>query len=209
VNQGSGTAAASTTAFYLSTNSSFDGGDVQLGSRALPALAAGASNAAATALAIPATTAAGTYFVIARADAETVVAETVETNNTGARQVAIGPDLVVATFTVPSTAAAGSAITVSDTTRNQGAGTAGASTTRFYLSSNALLDAADVALGERAVSALGAGAASAGSTSMTVPAGTVPGSYFVIIRADADGAVAETQEGNNTAPVPVHVTAGS
>jgi subtilase family serine protease len=206
VNQGSGTAAASTTAFYLSTNSVFDAGDVLLGSRGVPALAPATASPGTTALPIPAATVAGTYFVIARVDADDAVAETVETNNTSARQVVIGPDLVVATFAAPPTAVAGSAITVSDTTRNQGAGGAGASTTRFYLSTNALLDTADAVLGDRAVAALGAGAASTASTSVTIPAGTVAGSYFLIIRVDADGTVAETQEVNNTAPVPIRVT---
>jgi len=209
VNRGSGAAGASTTAFYLSTNSLFDAGDVLLGSRAVPALGAGATSAAATALTIPAATAAGTWFVIARVDADGVVAETVETNNGSVRQVVIGPDLLVATFAVPGTAAAGSVIAVSDTTRNQGAGGAGASTTRFHLSTNALLDAGDVALGERAVPALGAGTSSAATTSVTIPAGTAAGSYFLIIRADAAGAVAEAQEGNNSAPVAIRVTAGS
>jgi len=53
------------------------------------------------------------------------------------------PDLVVASLTVPTKAGAGAAINVSDTTRNQGQGPAGSSTTALHLSTDGTLDAAD------------------------------------------------------------------
>jgi subtilase family serine protease len=81
---------------------------------------------------------------------------------------------------------------------NQGGGGAAASTTRFYLSTNAVLDASDVALGAgRAVPPLAAGASSSGSTSIAIPSNTPPGTYYVIAQADGDGAVAESSESNN------------
>ena len=52
-NQGGDTAAPSTTAFYVSANSTLDGGDVLLGSRAVPALAAGGSSAGSTTVVVP------------------------------------------------------------------------------------------------------------------------------------------------------------
>src|SRR5262249_12927597 len=54
------------------------------------------------------------------------------------------PDLVVEGLGAPTTAAVGDTITVTDTTHNTGGAAAPASTTRFYLSANATLDAADV-----------------------------------------------------------------
>ena len=45
--------------------------------------------------------------------------------------------------------------------------------------------------------ALAAGASHAASTALTIPAETTPGLYYLLGRADGDGAVAETQEGNN------------
>ena len=80
-----------------------------------------------------------------------------------------GPDLVVATLMAPAAAAAGSAIDVSDTTRNQGAGAASASTTSFYLSTNAVFDGADVLLGARPVPALAPSASSTSITSLALP----------------------------------------
>ena len=198
-NQGAGTAEASTTAFYLSTNSTFDAGDVPLGGRAVPALAAGATSAASTPLALPAATAPGTYYVIARADADGIVGETKENNNTTADSVQVGPDLAITVLSAPTTTGAGTTIAVGDTTKNQGGGPAGASATALYLSTNSSLDAGDLPLGSRAVPALAAGATNAGSLSVTIPPGTAAGTYYIIARADAGGGVVESQEGNNTA----------
>jgi subtilase family serine protease len=48
-----------------------------------------------------------------------------------------------------------------------------------------------------AIPILASGATSAGSTSVTIPAGTAPGAYYILARADATGAVAESSETNN------------
>src|SRR5262249_49349734 len=125
-NQGRGSATASTTKFYLSTDPAFGTGDVLLGSRAVPALAAGASNAATTALHIPATIPVGSYHILARADANGVVPETNETNNTNAKALGLGPDLVVSALAAPASGGAGTTITVTATTKNQGGSGVGA-----------------------------------------------------------------------------------
>ena len=199
-NQGGGPTGPSTTRFYLSTNTTLDAADLLLdGSRAIPALAGGASSAGSTSVTLPSDLQPGTRYVIAKADADGAVGETSEANNTAARAVSIGPDLVVSAFQVPSTVTAGSIVSVTDTTRNQAAGVAGPSTTRFYLSANIALDAADILLdGSRAIPALAGGASSAGSTSVTIPAGLPPGTYYLIAKADGDNTVAESAESNNT-----------
>ena len=98
---------------------------------------------------------------------------------------------------------------MTETVLNQGAGAAGASTTRFYLSSNITLDAADVELnGSRGVPALTAAGSSGGTTQVTIPAGTTPGTYYFFVKADGDGAVVESQEGNNANWRVIQVTAG-
>ncbi|MGH7894116.1 MAG: CARDB domain-containing protein [Candidatus Binatia bacterium] len=196
-NLGGGAAAATTTRFHLSSNTVLDASDVPLGSRAVPALGPGASDTGSVSVTIPAGTAAGSYYLIVSADSDGSVIETQEDNNVFARAITIGADLVVTSFTTPAAAGPGSTITVTDTTQNQGGGAAGATTTRIYLSANALLDASDVALGSRAVPALGPGASHTGSVSVTIPAGTAAGLYYLIASADSDAAVGESQEGNN------------
>jgi subtilase family serine protease/subtilisin family serine protease len=196
-NIGGGTAAASTTRFYLSTNTLVDAGDIALASRAVPALAAGASDSATIGITIPAGTAAGAYYLIAMADADNVVGEVQELNNTFARALQIGADLSVASVTAPTDAGAGQVVTFTDTTKNVGAGAAGASITSYYLSTNAVLDASDVLLGSRAVPALAAGASSTGSATLTIPAGTATGLYYILAKADGADAISEVSESNN------------
>jgi subtilase family serine protease len=44
---------------------------------------------------------------------------------------------------------------------------------------------------------LSPGATDSAATLLTIPAGTAPGNYYILAKADADAAVAESQEGNN------------
>ena len=101
---------------------------------------------------------------------------------------------------MPTLAAAGGVINVSDTTENQGGGVAAATQTSFYLSANTALDASDVLLGMRAVPALAGGQASNVSTPLTVPAGTAVGSYYVIAKADYGSVVVECRKRTTTGP---------
>jgi subtilisin family serine protease len=198
-NVGGGSAGASTTRFYWSTNTALDGTDQVLGSRTVPLLApAGGSANVNTTVTIPANAAAGTYYIIAQADAAVAVAETTETNNTRATgTIKVGPDLVVSAISVSSSAAPGGTISVANTTKNQGAGTAAASSTGFYLSSNTTIDASDKFIGSRSVGELAPNGSAAASTSLVIPADTLPGSYHIVGRADWNSAVAETADTNN------------
>ena len=199
-NQGGATAAASVTRFYLSVNSTLDSSDTLLaGGRDVASLASGISSSGSTTVVIPAAVASGTYYIVAKADGDSTVPETSETNNTYSRAIQIGSDLVVTGFTVPAKAGAGTPITVSCTIANQGGGPAAASITRFYLSANVLLDGGDVLLtGEDLVPDLAAGAADTASITLTIPTATAPGTYYIFAKADADNVVLETKETNNT-----------
>jgi subtilisin family serine protease len=199
-NQGAESVGASVTRFYLSSNSTLDANDTPLdGGRAVPPLDPGISSAGLTDVTIPAGTPSGLYYIVGKADGDAAVPETSETNNTLARSFYIGSDLVVSSMTVPSRGGAGTSITVGDITSNTGGGGAAASITRFYLSSNATWDSGDPYLtGGHSVPALAEGAEHVGSTSLTIPANTATGTYYVIGKADADNAVLEAKETNNT-----------
>jgi uncharacterized repeat protein (TIGR01451 family) len=68
-NQAASTVVGSTTAFYLSTDNQFDGGDVLLNSRPIGILAGkGSDGPTGTGLVIPALTTPGTYFILAVAN---------------------------------------------------------------------------------------------------------------------------------------------
>jgi hypothetical protein len=111
----------------------------------------------------------------------------------------VPPDLVVTALTnPPANIPAGGNFNVTATTRNQGAGAAGASTTRFVLSLDAVRSGGDVLLtGTDAVPALAPATQAADTTNVTVPAGTAPGTYFLIACADDQGLIPESDNGNN------------
>ena len=133
------------------------------------------------------------------------VVEGNETNTSGAAFVRIGSDLSVSALSAPTRAAVGSAIVVTDTTTNPGAGGADASVTAFYLSANSTLDATDVRLAPaRAVGPLAAGAASDGAANVIIPE-IAPGAWFLIANADDDGLVDEMAESNNARIVSIHI----
>ena len=206
-NSGSGPAAASMTAFYLSSNITLDAGDVRLSpARSVPALAAGQASTVTTTLTLP-DIAPGPWYVLAAADDGSGVTETQETNNTRFASVLIGPDLMFGFATSPSIAVAGNVIAASWTVRNAGAAAAGASMVRFYLSTNISLDASDVALNaSQLVPVLAPDGAFTSTTQITLPSDKA-GTYYLLMIADADQAVAEASEGNNLAARLLQLTA--
>ncbi len=198
-NEGPAPTGPSITSFYFSTNKTYGPEDILLNSRTVPALDPAETSSASTSVTIPIGTPAGTYFILAVADANNTVTESNESNNLNYRSINIvGPDLIVSVLSIPDTAAAGSTISVTDTTKNQGVDTAGASTTNFYLSTNKTFDSRDVLLGSRMVPSLAPGATSSGSTPVNIPSGIKAGTYYIIAIADGDKVVPESTEGNNS-----------
>ncbi len=194
---GASPAPASTTSYYLSTDSVWDGADIFFGSRAVPALASGAQNALTTNQTLP-SVASGNYFIIAKADGPLLVAESNEANNTRAKAIAIGADLSVSVVGAPVKSGAGLSITVTDTTANAaGRSDVADSTTAYYFSSDAVLGG-DTLVGSRTTGAIPSGGNSQGSATVTIPAGTATGTWYIIAKADNPNGVFETSETNNT-----------
>ena len=204
-NQGTGTAPASTTGFYFSTNAVIDAADTLLGTRPIPMLAPQAISAGSVSLPIPAGTATGTYYIIAKADQPNTVTETQEGNNNRFRTTRVGPDLTVPALPAPPLAGAGVTINVSNSTKNEGSVATGATTTGIYLSSNTTYEASDPLLATRNVPGLAVGATSTVSTPVQIPAGTATGTHFLIAKADHNDGVLESLETNNTRSVAVKV----
>ena len=199
-NQGPGIADPSVTRLYLSLDTAVDPGDTVLnGAQVLSSLASGASVVTSVTSTMPPNLPNGMYYVVAKADADDVMFESLEGNNTRARIVMLGPDLVVSSVTLPAGVTAGSTVAVTDTVKNQGGGSSPASTVRLYLSANSTIDSGDTVLGSRSVPSLAADASSSGQTTVMIPSGLAMGIYYVIAEADSTQAVGETQETNNTA----------
>lgn len=196
---------SSTTRFYLSTDTTYGWGDYGLspGSQAVPALAPDAAHPGTVTVTIPSSIPLGLYFLLACADADSQITEANETNNcrASATQAQVTrADLVVSALSdPPPTLARGSSVSVTDTTRNQGLLPAtAASTTRYYLSTDTTSGWGDYGLmGSHPVPALGPGEDSTGPLTVTIPASTPLGLYYLLACADADAGVPESNETNN------------
>ncbi|MCB2407100.1 CARDB domain-containing protein [Hymenobacter lucidus] len=211
VNLGTTTATSSTTGYYLSTDATLSSNDVLLGSVTGGALAAGGYSTRYPTMTIPANTAAGNYYVLFVADYLSAVTETNETNNVFAAALTVvtpGIDLVPTQPGLSRTAAAaGTLLTVSATIYNQGTTATTSSDMGFYLSTDATLSANDVLLGSATGYTIYAGGYDYRSASVTIPAATATGNYYVLFVADHRGAVTETNETNNVTSVGLAVTA--
>ena len=205
-NKGVAPAPASTTKFYISTASTFGPGAILIGSRPVPALEIGVTNAASVTLPLP-TGIGGLYNLFAVADADKEMGELDETNNVGSTTVSIGSDLTITGVAAPTYFSPGTPITVSDNTKNKGAGSAAPTTTKYFLSASGVIDGASILLGSRPVPGLDPGVTNTGSASVTIPATATGGTYYVIALADGDAQVPEQDETNNTASTIVRMGA--
>lgn len=197
------TAGSATTRYYLSPDGAKSGDDVQLtGSRYVLSLAGGASSTATRTVYLPDTLAPGAFRIIACADSSLNIDESNESNNCAAAATTLlitVPDLVMASISSPpSSASPGSRFSVTDSVQNASAVATGYTTTRYYLSIDAVKGAGDImATTIRFVSGLDPGESSTGSRTITVPDATPPGTYRVLACADDTFKVDESNEANN------------
>ena len=202
-NTGNRSAAKTTTRFYLSTDAKKSKGDRLITSKATTSLRAKRSTTVTTTAKLSSAIPARTYRLIVCADATSKVRETRETNNcrTATRAVKVTParaDLVISSFSSPpAKVTRGTAMKVTAKVANTGTKTAGASTTRFHLSTDAKFSTNDRVLTSRSTPSLAAGKSATVTSSPTVPNATPPGSYHLIACADATKKVTERSEVNN------------
>ncbi len=109
----------------------------------------------------------------------------------------------------PLSTVAGNTVSLSCSIYNIGAGVATSSNVGYYFSTDAILDASDVLLGNSTGYALNPGLSSSRYASVTIPATTAPGSYYILFAGDYLNQVSESNENNNVASVNVTVVAPS
>lgn len=218
-NTGEGTAMWWGDEIYLSSDSILDASDLSLISvdgnwgNGLP-LGPGESVEMQATIRLPnaGAAAAGTYRLLVQADAWDSVAETNETNNTGASaEITIGAptaaDLVVESGVAPANGELGQTIEISWVVRNQGTGSAPTWgwADGVYLSLDGELSGDDMQVawsdaGWNGVLSLAGGQSQSGQTTLWLPQdGSVqPGVYQIIIAADVDGQVFDADRSNNS-----------
>ncbi|HEU5182291.1 MAG TPA: M36 family metallopeptidase [Candidatus Polarisedimenticolia bacterium] len=203
MNQGAAASVACVTRYYLSLDGIKSAEDVLLqGERPVGPLSVTGVDSGSVSVTIPGTMPEGSYRLLACADGNGANAEDDEANNCRASATSLEvrkPDLTTSSVSnPPASLNPGSSFSVTDTAQNAGLSPAPASTTRYYLSTDAQRDANDFLLtGSRSVGALATGASQQGSVAVTVPAATPAGTYRLLACADDLQVVFETSETNN------------
>ena len=180
-NDGDAASAATTLRYYRSTDATITTADTSAGTDAVGGLAAAATSSESIDLTAP--SAAGTYYY--GACVEAVAGESDATNNCSPSvqvsvtevQAETHPDLAVGSPSVSdSSPTSGATFSLSAAVRNDGDGTAAATTLRYYRSTDATIASSDTEVGTDAVGGLAAGATSPESISLTAP--SAPGTYY-------------------------------
>jgi hypothetical protein len=193
---------ATVTAYYLSLVPVMDDSALPLArTREVPPLPRGGTSTVAIRTALAPGTPAGAYFLIACADATGVLPKPAPTScKASETSVQVGiPDLIVTA--IESTVAQvrlGGSLPVTETVKNQGSGTSAVNAVRYCLSTDAFSNGSDWRLPEaRIVAALAPNTTSRGTTTVSVPTSTPPGTYFVLACADDPKNVIEASDANN------------
>ena len=174
-NDGDGSAAATTLRYYRSTDATITTADTQVGTDPVAQLAASGTSSESVSLTAPST--AGTYYYGACVDAVTGESDTTNNCSSSVTVTVTAPDLVVAAPSVTdSTPDAGATFTLSATVRNDGDGSAAATTLRYYRSTDATITTSDTQVGTDVVAQLAASGTSSESVSLTAP--STAGTYY-------------------------------
>lgn len=204
-NQGTAAAGAFRVGLYLSLDAVITRTDTQVGTCNFPSLGVDGSATCSGNVTLPASLAAGTYYVGAFADDTQQVNESDENNNTAlapnqmvvTRAVAATADLTVTAVTAPATVRLGERPNITSAIRNQGTADAGAFRLGYYLSTDATITTADIPLGTCSYAGLAAGASSGCAGPLLFPASLAPGQYYFGAIVDDQNQVSESDKTNN------------
>lgn len=209
-NVGNSSSPFSNIGFYLSTDAIFDAGDTYLNFSSGGVLAAGGSSYRSSVLTIPAGTTPGSYYVLYFADYTSQVVESIESNNVNSLPITIvAPviDLTITSQSNPASGAAGANILALCNISNSGTTSSTFSNVGYYLSVDAIFDAGDTYLGFYSGGVLAAGATATRNLTLTIPAGTANGNYYILYFADYTNQVIELNETNNVSSFPIMIAA--
>lgn len=119
------------------------------------------------------------------------------------------PDLVPTSVSVtPTTIAPGGSISVTFTVANQGQAASTLIANEIYLSTSQYSTAGRL-LGNSNMSSIAAGSSKTNTASFTIPSDVSPGSYYVVVYADAGNANAEGTQGENNNINSTTITVGN
>lgn len=203
------TAAASFAVRYVLSVDNIIGNadDITIGTQTIAAgLAAGATTTFTASLDIQPSFVLGSYYLAAVADSASVLSESNEADNiaitTSASLIVARPDLRAEISASAQTVTPGNPVVANITVRNASAVQTPGFDVRVYLSADGVVNAGDVLLQTIFMGTDTLGLAANGSAtiplSVPLPTSATPGTYRLIVVADLDNVVAESNESNNT-----------
>jgi len=214
-NIGDGPADASALACYLSTNNTWDAADTLMYRHQFTNIIINGGNAFVEQnVTIPADLTSGDYYLIFRADDQSVVTEKNEGNNVAAVPVEVrtvaGADLTVGNPGVsPTNVIPGQTITLSARVTNSGeTGTQASSRIGYYLSTDANWDSSDTLLGGSYFGVLQPGQSQDFTRTFTLRSLSA-GQQYIIFYADYPNNVTEVSKDNNRIAVSIQNTEDS
>lgn len=203
-------ATSSNTEVWLSTNTSLQTSiDTKLKTISTGSLAGGSYEDVSGLARMPAATTPGSYYLIFVADGPDYIDETNDSNNSAVISITVNPptnfpDYVVTDASLgASSAIAGSSVSTSCRLRNIGTGTTASSKFKYYLSNDTNVSSGDVLL--RTVSVGNIGFPPQFGYPVTIPAGTAPGTKYILMFTDADNDIIENNENNNVVALPIQI----
>ncbi len=193
---------------YASVDQIFDAQDVRV-IQTTVTLDGSLSQTVALSGTVPAITP-GLYYTVAVVDPSAQVAEFNESNNsfTSATTFPSGPDLTVASVTIPAQAAPGSMFQVTTVLGSVAVPYVGPVGYRLYLSADQRFDAADTLLGTFTENFNGQSSLSSPQT-MTMPTNLTGSVFYVVATIDPANTVRELNEMNNANSSATQVLTGS
>ena len=168
-NQGNSASAAGTTLrYYRSTDATITSSDTAVGTDAVSALAAFGTSDQSVDLTAPSD--AGTYYYGACADTVTGESSTANNCSDALAITVVAPDLLVGTPTLSGdNPTVGASFTLQARVLNLGGAGSGATTVRFYRSSDTTITTSDTQVGTASVSSVAAEGVSTQSATLTAP----------------------------------------
>ncbi|MGK7926880.1 MAG: CARDB domain-containing protein [Spirulina sp.] len=212
-NSGNATARSSYLKYFLSDDRYLSANDTYLGRDYVKSLRSRQSSYEYESVLIPKNATSGNKYILFQADGYKQVFESNESNNISYERIYIKgnssgdrkADLIVQNDSAPSSATAGSRITLTSFVKNIGNTTANSSRLNYYLSDDRSLSSNDIKLDSDYVRSLSSGRSSYESESVLIPQNVTSGYKYILFKADGDNKIAESNEFNNIASERIYI----
>jgi Subtilase family/Secretion system C-terminal sorting domain/CARDB len=153
----------------------------------------------------------GTKYILLRADAQSAVNESSEANNTTVLTITLPvsaalPDITLSGASVSATSVVvGQSITISCTQNTTSAGTILSPSLQYRLSTDAVWQTTDTFIGSDISTFSSTVLSEAENITYTIPNSI--GTQYILLKADADNGVTESNENNNVVVIPITISA--